>query len=141
MSCVLRAAGPNFNVEEFLATSTLVPSNTYRRGEPRLRTRPKGVRNQVSGLNISVSDARWADLPAQVADAERFLRENKQEISRLRSFPGVEGVSLDFPIYQRVGDTAWMQTDRFPASFVSIAGELGLELELSIYPPAEDSDD
>jgi hypothetical protein len=33
-----------------------------------------------------------------------------------------------------------MQADRFPASLVRIAGELGLELELSIYPPAGDAD-
>jgi hypothetical protein len=130
-----------FNVEKFLETSTLVPCKTFRRGEPRLTRRPEGKRYEASGMNVPVSEAPWSDLLAQVTDAERFLREHKQEIARLCSFPGVEGVSLDFPTYQRVGAATWMQTDRFPASLVRIAGELGLELELSIYPPAEDRND
>jgi len=141
MSCVLRAAGTDFRVEEFLKTSTLVPSRTYRRGEPVLATRPEGKRSRASGIVVSISEAPWSDLPAQVADAEQFLRANREELSRLRSFPGVEDVALDFPIYQRVGQGVWMQTDSFPASLVAIAGELGLGLDLSIYPPAGDEQD
>jgi hypothetical protein len=138
MSCVLRAAGPEFDVAAFLATSMLVPSTTYHRGEPVLATRPEGKKCKASGIVVSVSEAPWSNLPAQVADAEQFLRENRQELSRLRSFPGVEDMALDFPIYQRVGEKVWMQTDSFPASLVAIAGALGLGLELSIYPPATD---
>jgi hypothetical protein len=141
MSCVLRAAGPEFDVAEFLATSTLVPSRTYHRGELLLATKPDGKKCKASGIVLSVSEAPWSDLPAQVADAEQFLRENREELSRLRSFPGVEDMALDFPTYQRLGEKVWMQTDSFPASLVAIAGALGLGLELSIYPPARDEDD
>jgi len=92
-------------------------------------------------MNVAISDASWGDLPAQVVDAERFLRDNREEIRRLRAFPGVEGITLDFPIELRIGKSVWAQSDRFPASLVTIAGELGLNLELSIYPPPEEDDD
>ena len=59
----------------------------------------------------------------------------------MRAFPGVEGITLDFPIELRIGKSVWAQSDRFPASLVTIAGELGLNLELSIYPPPEEDDD
>ena len=139
--CVLRAYGAQFSVEDFLRGSTLFACQTYRRGEPRVPTRPDGKRWTTSGMNVAISDASWGDLPAQVVDAERFLRDNREEIRRLRAFPRVEGITLDFPIELRIGKSVWAQSDRFPASLVTIAGELGLNLELSIYPPPEEDDD
>lgn len=139
--CVLRVYGTQLDVDALVETSTLSPCRTYRRGEPRLSTKPEGPRSATSGVNISVSDASWRDLRGQVADAERFLRDHREEISKLRVFPGVEGLTLDFPVELRIGKNVWAQCDRFPASLVAIAGELGLSLELSIYPPAREEDE
>src|SRR5947208_17192694 len=101
--CVLRAYGAQFSVEDFLRGSTLFACQTYRRGEPRLPTRPDGKRWRTSGMNVAISDASWGDLPAQVVDAERFPRDNREEIRRLRTVPGVEGMSIDFPSALRNG--------------------------------------
>ncbi len=135
--CVLRADGAQFDVDAFLAGSTLSPCTIYRRGEPRLKGGRVAQRRGGSGLHVTVSDASWSDLAAQAADAERFLREHHDEITRLRTFPGVDGLGLDFAIESRIGKDAVAQFERFPASLVAAAGALGLDLELSLYAVSE----
>ena len=134
--CVLRASGTDFDPETFLDPSPFEPSKIYRRGDPRLpESRPNGPRYDTSGINVAVSEAPWSDLPAQVADAERFLEANRAELERLVQSPGVTDLTLDFPIELRIdGETVVAQFDRFPASLVRLAGTLGIALELSVYP-------
>lgn len=136
MSVVLRASGPNFDVDAFVPHDDWDIANFFRRGEPVLPDSQHdwGTRKE-SGLYIVVSDADMRDLPAQVADAIAFLSEYSDEIRRLVDFPGVEGVELDFGIERR--DTA-TQYDRFPAELVRLAGACGLALELSQYPISDD---
>jgi len=137
--CVLRASGPDFDPDAFLESSILSPTKVWYRGEPRLpRTRPDGPVVETSGLNVAVSDAEWSDLPAQVEDAERFLAFQRVELERLAATPGVSDLVLDFPIELRIGGSIVAQFDRFPASLVRLAGELGLALELSLYPAKDD---
>jgi hypothetical protein len=85
-----------------------------------------------------VSEAAWTDLPAQIRDAEAFLREHQREIERLLAFPGVEGVVLDFPI-SRFQDEPVARFHRFPQLLIELAGRLRLSLELSIYETSRDS--
>ena len=129
--CVLRASGEKFDVDEFLRSSSLKPCAVHRRSE----AGPRGA-HEASGLSIAVSGASWSNLAAQVADAERFIATHAKEIRDLVGFRGVEEVTLDFPLDLRVGAGVAAQFDRFPPSLVRAAGELGLGLELSLYPVA-----
>jgi hypothetical protein len=96
--CVLRATGAAFDPGAFLSKSTLAGATVHRAGELRLpRSQPHGPRHERSGLTIGVSDAGWADLSSQVEDALNFLIANREELSRLVAFPGVDDVRLDFP--------------------------------------------
>src|SRR5262245_28464993 len=57
------------------------------------------------------------------------------ELTVLRAAPGVEDMRLDFPLDLRIDrETVMAQFDYFPPELVSLAGALGLGLELSIYP-------
>ncbi|MDJ0865674.1 MAG: hypothetical protein QNK03_06175 [Myxococcota bacterium] len=137
--CVLRATGAEFDPDAFLEGSRLQPRKVFRRGDPRLpNSQPDGPRHQTSGIHIDVSEAQWSDLPGQVADAERFLSANRDEVERLAGAPGVTDLVLDFPIELRIdGEGVAAQFDRFPASLVRLAGALGLALELSTYPRSD----
>lgn len=137
--CVLRAAGADFEPAAFLEGSSLEPTKVYKKGQPRLpRSAPDGPKHDTSGITVAVSDAAWSDLPAQVADAERFLETHQTEIERLARAPGIAELALDFPIELRIdGASVVAQFDRFPASLVGLAGQLGLALELSIYPSSD----
>jgi hypothetical protein len=131
--CTLRASGAGFDPYAFLAGSSLVACRIFRPGEPHApRSRP----SRQAGIAVGVSDASWSDLDAQVADAERFLERNRAEIERLARTPGI-GITLDFPLTLQVEDESEPRAGRFirfPASLVRLAAELGIELELSLYP-------
>jgi hypothetical protein len=103
MSCVLRAKGVNFAVDEFLAGSPLKPIAIFRRGElPRYGdSQPDGPKPSFSGFNLSASDADFSEVQLQIANAIHFLEQNQAELARLVAFPGVEDVYLDFGIEER----------------------------------------
>ncbi len=129
MSCVLRAGGNEFDPELFLSDSTLVACSTRRRGEPIRPSSPKLAK--AGGVTIDVSHAGFDEFEEQITDAIVFLKENREEIRRLVEFAGVESAGLDFGV-------AWQdvaaQCDRLPATLVRLAGQLGLDLEISHYP-------
>ncbi len=139
MSAILRAAGRDFDVDAFLASSTLKPCKVHHRGEPRIpgsQTDPGARPNEASGLNLVASEADFDEFEKQVADATEFLLAESEEIRRLVECPGVDGVTLDFGIERR--DVA-VQCDVLPAELVRVAGTLGLSIELTQYPPKDES--
>ncbi len=133
--CTLRAFGTEFDVDMFLASSSLVPSTVFRKGEPRRpKTAPDGPKHHQSGVCIGVSDAEWSDLATQASDAEQFLISNRMALEALAAMPGIEDFLLDFPIELRAdGIKIATQTDMFSSSLVRIAGTFGLGLALTIY--------
>ena len=131
MSAVLRAYGTNFDVDAFLSVCTLRVCAVKRRGEPVYSaSQPKGRRQERSGLHVRINDAGFEELARQTAEATLFLQANREELRRLRAFPGVEDVTLDFGISRR---EVASQCDYLPPELVSIAGSLGLGIELSQY--------
>ena len=133
--CVLRVTGKDFDPDGPLASSALTPCNVFRRGEPKSVLRPDGPRWKTSGVTIDVSRGSRANLVEQVSDAIAFLRQHGEAIAALRSAPGVEDLRLDFPVDLRINrETVMAQFDYFPPELVSLAGTIGLGIEISIYP-------
>jgi hypothetical protein len=132
MSCILRARGTNFAVDEFLSTSRLKPNVVARRGQPLHPNFPPGspIPN-ASGFHAVASEADFSRLQVQIAEAVHFLEQNQAELQRLVAFPDVERVSLDFGIEER--DIAG-QRERFPPNLLRILGNLGIWLEFTLYP-------
>jgi hypothetical protein len=123
---VLRATGDNFQAEKFLEDSTLAPCNIFRKGQPKANNRVW----ETSGITVIISNACGDDLVQQIHDAIEFLKSNRNEVSRLRGFSGVEAVELDFGVYRKNG---FLQSNVFPPELIALAGELGMGIELSIY--------
>src|SRR6185295_4997963 len=82
-----------------------------------------------SGLSLDVSSAD-GDFDAEIAVAIAFLSIHEAELRRLRDFPGVTDVRLDFGYYRR--DVA-AQCDYLPPELLARAGKLGIGIELSLY--------
>ena len=131
--CVLRASGAEFDPESFLQGSPLEAAHVFRAGEPRLAWKPEGPKNRTSGFTVDVNDGPWNDLQRQIADACAFLDSHAAEIQRLRAWPGVQDVRLDFPVESRISMSVLAQFEFFPPAIVERAGRLGLGLEISIY--------
>jgi hypothetical protein len=134
MPTVLRAYGAEFDVDAFVASTSLSVETVKRRGEPVFpASQPDGRRHEWSGVHIVSSEADFTEFARQVEESITFLQCNEDEIRRLCGFPGVEGVTLDFGIDRR---DVWVQCDLLPAKLIRLAGSLGLDIEISHYPPA-----
>lgn len=131
MSCVLRASGSNFDVDEFLKTSTFDVLTLFRRGEVQSPTSSVTRKSAYSGMNVSVSAREFSELRGQIDDAVEFCSENGRELKRLREFPGLEKMDIDFPIEDR--DVVF-QRDAFPHQLLLLLGELGIGLIISRLP-------
>jgi len=134
--CVLRVTGKHFDADLHLAQSGLTACRIFRAGEPRSPIRPEGKRFQVSGFVVDVSHDSRGTLVDQAPDVVAFLKAHEDAIARLRSAPGVDDMRLDFPVDLRIdSQNVMVQFDYFPPELVSLAGSLGLGLEISLYPP------
>jgi hypothetical protein len=132
MTCILRAGGTDFDVEGFIAKSSLQADSFWREGEKRF---PKSKRsdeiNQSSGIRIVASEADFAELSQQIQDVISFLRQNQEQVKLLASFPGVEGAVLDFGA--EIYPPGW-SSFTFPPELLALAGEAGVSICLSVYP-------
>ncbi len=131
MSCVLRASGTNFDVDEFLKTSSLDALTAFHRGELQFPSSGVMRKSECSGMNVSVSTRDVSDLRGQIEDAIEFLSRNDRELRRLRDFPGLQRMDIDFPIEDR--DVVY-QRDAFPPKLLSLLGGLRIGLIVSRYP-------
>jgi hypothetical protein len=131
MSCVLRASGSCFDVDEFLKNSTLDVLTAFRRGAPQFLTSSITRKSEFSGMSVSVSTRESSDLRGRIEDAIRFLSENKQELARLRDSPGLDRLELDFPLEER---EVVYQRDAFPHELLLLLGNLRIGLVISRHP-------
>jgi len=132
MSCVLRASGANFDVDEFLKVSSLDALTVFHRGETQRRSSAVTQRRTgQAGMSVSVSTRDSSDLRGQIDDATKFLTENNQELKRLRDFPGLERMEMEFPVEDR--DVVF-QSDAFPPELLSLLGAMCMGLVVSRHP-------
>ena len=124
--CVLRASGDYFQPQGFLDDSDLVPWNVFRKGERKAEKRSW----DSSGFTVVVSEASGDDLAQQIQDAIEFLRMHKEEVARLMRSEGLDYVQLDFGVNRKNG---FLQSSYLPPEILSLAGALGVGVEISIY--------
>lgn len=127
MSCVLRVSGETFDVDRFLATSQLHPCAVWHVGEKHARCHPPCT---TAGFNIVVNEASIDDFPAQVQNATRFLRDNRDELQQLSQLASVSDITLDFAIAHRNEAAKYC---RLPPELIQFAGEFRMGIELSYY--------
>ncbi len=131
MACVLRAGGVKFDVDEFLKNSTLDILTAFHPGAVQFPTASVTRTSEYSGMNVSVGTREFSDLQSQVEDAMRFLTENAHELRRLRDFPGLDRMEMEFPVEDR---EMVFQSDAFPPRLLFLLGNLNIGLVISRYP-------
>lgn len=135
MACTLSARGKVFDVEAFLARTKLPikGAHFWIRGTPIYNKKRK---HHDSGFSEWVSQDKWHDLRAAVAEVFKFLQANRKELLRLKRTKGIEELMLDFGFSSRVGtENIAVQGEYLPPEFLRLAGELNVGIGLSIYPP------
>jgi hypothetical protein len=129
---MLRVSGADLDVDALLNGCEIEPVVVWRKGEPRSpASQPTGKVHSFSGANFEVSGADFSELKLQIADALVFLREHESFVRRLRSFPGVEELCLDFG--SDIRPPGWCSFS-FPPELLVAVGSAGVSLVLSVYP-------
>lgn len=132
MSCVLRASGESFDVEQFLLTCTVEPLKIWRKGELRFpKSRPNFPANRDSGVNFKVSAADFSEFQNQLNDARTFLSSHAELLQALANFPGVEAIVMDFGTEIHPPGWCWFS---IPPDILALLGASGVTLMLSVYP-------
>jgi hypothetical protein len=128
--CVLRVSGTGFQVDEFLANSSLRPCKVWRVGEQPSKRRPP---MNDAGFNLVTSEAD--DFETQVNETIRFLDVHQSELQRLGKMDGLDGdgLCLDFGVEGKDTDRFPAQYKRFPSALVRRAAMFNIGLEVSLY--------
>lgn len=99
------------------------------------KSKPEGRKVEHSSLSIQTSKADWDELDKQINDTIRYLKRHKDKLSYIKEVKEVDFALLDFGINLRIdGKKVIAQSDTFPNALLKLAGEIGLDIELSIYP-------
>jgi hypothetical protein len=134
--CVLHAVGAELRVDSGAWINALKPYRVFCRGEKMFRSRDGTWEfEKVSGFSCEVS-SREGDLAEEVQDAISFLTYHREYLACLSSTPGVDSVTLDFGCVLRLNDGCDVQCESLPPALLKLAGELGIQINLSLYPPA-----
>ena len=135
MPCNLVILGKNFDIDAFLVKSKLRGFTKIYKGEPRFKSKPEGQKVEHSSIAIQTSKANFHELDKQIKDTIRYLKRHKDKLCYIKQFKEIDVALLDFGINLRIDrKKVLLQSDRFPSELLKLAGELGLDIELSIYP-------
>jgi len=134
MGCVLHVTGANLVPSLVLVGTQLHPYAQYRSGDLQTVGLKKGQPWEYGGFKLLVSDAD--DLKQQIRDASDFLRHNFDSLQIVLSADNVEDLRLDFGYFRR---PVVAQFDYLPPDFLRLAADLRMGIELSLYPPSDES--
>ena len=136
--CVLHVAGEKFEPERALHQRSVKPYSVLRKGDKRFGENSKNTElNRHSGFKCDVSKIQ-GDLVGQANDAVSFLTEHYADLLALHGDPTIESMCLDFGYDCRLDPTrSVVQCDTLPWKLLKLCGALGIDIELSLYPPLD----
>jgi len=120
--------------DALLRTTGLSAFRVDRKGEPRLLKSHGPFAH--SAVHVDVSDAEFSDLAKQIEDAVAFLEVHAAALRSATAFPGVEQATLDFAVESR---EVAIDSKYLPPDLLRRAGQLGIGVEISLYPPSDSS--
>ena len=98
MSCILRATGKNFAVDEFAKDKDIEFTQIFKKGKPRFpNSKVIDEINKFSGIGIEVSGADMSELVLQIEEATLFLQSNESLINELITYDAVSYTHLTLP--------------------------------------------
>jgi hypothetical protein len=133
--CVLHVVGQVFDPEPVLAGLSLRPYAVFRKGDKRFPNNPRSKKvHDDGGFKCDVNSVD-DDLAGQVKDAIAFLSQHFKDLAQLASVPAIEDKYLDFGYACRLDcECCCVQCDYLPPELLRLCGDLGIGIELSLYP-------
>ncbi len=125
MGCILRVFGRKFNVDRFLAGTTLRPYGAHHVGDSFSSGSGKFTDN---GMAIDLSKRMKVD-GRQFSQVTAYLIRHKKELLALQHTRGVETMEVNFLVPHSPKNLA--QIVSIPPTLIAIAGTLGLSITLT----------
>jgi hypothetical protein len=136
MPCILTITGENFDVDDFISKSNIVPYRKFYKGDPKYKTKPDGAKIERTGCSIDISKVEFENFNQQINDATVYLNQNKQKLQLINITEGIEYAVLDFGITHDPNN--FVQSHYLSNEFLKLVSELGIGIELSVYQKTED---
>ncbi len=133
--CVLRVESKTTSFTEFLKKTDLAVYRSHSKGD-RMNF-GKRLPYEDYGFSCKVSKKDWDDFEGQTDDALAYLKKHYNDLSTLIQTHSVDDIRFDIPYW---GPRPWngvtlMVSSRYlPPELLKLAGELGIGIELSLYP-------
>ena len=139
--CVLHVIGDAFDPLPVLARRSLKPYQVFRKGDKQFPDNPRSDKiHSNGGFSCGISDIE-NDLSGQIKDAIAFLKTHYGDLQQLAKVEAVESKYLDFGNFCRIDihkpiqeQKCFAQYDRLPVELLKLCGDLGIAIELSLYP-------
>jgi hypothetical protein len=136
--CVLHVTSETTSFAVFLRDTGFPAYKSHEKGEVSAIGKRKPYENY--GFSSDVSECDWNNLAGQIEDANAFLRMHERNLRNLLSSHEIADIRLDFPYSCRLGENTFMQCDYLPPELLKLAGDLGIGIELSHYPPTDEEE-
>ena len=133
--CVLHVTSETSSFAAFLRETGFPSYQSHEKGE--VSTIGKRQPYEDFGFSSDVSERELTDLAGQIEDAHAFLRTQEDALRELMSSHNITDIRLDFPYSCRLDEQIFMQCDYFPPELLRLAGNFGIGIELSHYPPTD----
>ena len=135
MPCNLTIIGENLDIDALIFESKLRGYSKHYKGQPRFKSKPDGIKLTHSQVSTQTSKADFNDLDKQIEDTIKYLKRNIDKLNIIHQTKEIDLAVLDFGINLRIDKKkVLLQSDRFPNELLKLAGDIGLGIELSIYP-------
>ena len=135
MPCNLTILGESLDIDAFIAKSKLRGYSKHYKGQPMFKSKPDGKKLLHSRVGTQTSKADFNNLNKQISDTIKYLKRHIDQLNIIKQTKGIDLAVLDFGINLRIDKKKiLLQSDRFPNELLKLAGEIGLDIELSIYP-------
>jgi hypothetical protein len=124
-ACIFLASGSRFDPVRFLRSSTWPTGSLFNPGKH------LGIGDvaNVPALNITVADGKML---RQITAAMAFLDQHRDELTRLKSWSGLQELTLQFGWACPYGRSCRID-HRFPAELVAGCGEFQIGIEVLLY--------
>lgn len=135
--CVLHVESKSTSFTVFLEKSELEAYRAHCKGDQ--RDFGKRLPYEDYGFSSIVSEKEWDDFEGQINDALAYLKKHYSDLKRLIQTHTIDDIRFDLPYWSRLESGVIVQCDFLPPEFLKLAGELGIGIELSLYPRAEEN--
>ncbi|SKA09321.1 hypothetical protein [Sediminibacterium ginsengisoli] len=136
MPCTLVIRGKHFDADDFFKKSKLRGYTINYKGTPIFKNKPDGKKMMHTSASIQTSSAGFNDMPKQVKDTIQYLERNRAKLENILLTRHIDYAILDFGVALRIDhQNILIQSEILSKKLIKLAGELGLSIDITIYPP------